>query len=70
MPDLQQTNPALISDLFAKDPLKLTREERTSMVEFYRKNRALYVQTGKGSKPSVPKKPVPEGGLSLSDLDL
>ena len=69
MTDLPPSNPSLISDLFAKDPLKLTREDRREMIEYYRRNRALWVSGGR-VKTTKEKKPVPAGGLSLDDLEL
>jgi hypothetical protein len=73
MTDLPPSNPGLIADLFAKDPLHLTREDRAEMVAYFRKNRALWVQGGKGTKPATAaakKSAPPAGGLSLDDLEL
>jgi hypothetical protein len=65
------SDPALISELFAKDPLHLTREDKTAMVEHFRKNRALWVASGQRAAPAkAPKKAPPAGGLSLEDLEL
>lgn len=44
MPDLQ--------DLFDTDPLNLTKEDRSQIIEHYRKMRQVYMAGGK-SKPKV-----------------
>lgn len=62
-------DPHLIGELFAKDPLHLTREDKTAMIEHYRRNRALWVQSGKPTGRALKKAP-PAGGISLEDLEL
>lgn len=57
-----------IAELFERDPLLLTKEDRRAMIVYYRDNRAKFIATGKS--PRAPKKPLPEGGLSLDDLEL
>lgn len=58
-----------IADLFARDPLKLTRENRKPIIEHYRANREKFIQ---GVKPAKEAKPKPTGGSqpSLADLGL
>ena len=68
MTDLPPSNPGLIADLFAKDPLSLTREDRAEMIAYFRKNRALWVQGIKA--PKATKEKPPAGGISLDDLEL
>lgn len=57
-----------IGELMATDPLKLTKESRREIITYFRDNRVKFLVAGKA--PRAAKKPVPEGGLSLDDLDL
>lgn len=58
-----------LSDLMGTDPLKLTREDRKPIIQFYRDNREKFLQGQKTEKAE--KKPaVPKGSLSLKDLNL
>jgi len=57
-----------ISDLFAKDPLSLTREDRDKIILHLRENRARYVAGVKAPK-AVAKK-APSEPLNLDDLGL
>lgn len=61
-----------LSELFARDPLKLTREERTQVITHMRANRAAYMQGQRTtSVEKASKKPAPEKGkLSLGDIEL
>lgn len=66
-----EPNPALIGELFAKDPLSLTRTDKTAMVEHFRRNRALWVASGQRAAPAkAAKKAAPVGGIKLEDLEL
>lgn len=70
--DLPEPNPVLISDLFARDPLSLTVTDRRRIIEHYRENRALWVQSGKGltTKQAAAKKQSPTGKIDLADIGL
>lgn len=61
-----------ISDLMARDPLFLTKEDRAEIIAYYRANREKFLQGNKaaGKAPKPAKTARPEGGLSLADLDL
>lgn len=63
---------SVIADLFAKDPLLLTKEDRTEIIAFYRENRDKYVAGQKQEKqPKAPKATKGAGDLSaLGDLEL
>jgi hypothetical protein len=61
-----------IAELFARDPLKLTREDRTKIIAHFRENREKYIAGVKAPKAVAEKKtkaPV-QGKLSLDDLGL
>lgn len=71
-----------ISELFARDPLKLTRPDREQIVQYYRDNRAKYF-LGTPKEPKPPKltaeerkaqkaleSPKEKIKLELGDLDL
>lgn len=62
-------DPNLIAEVFRMDALKRTREDKSMLVEHFRKNRGLWVQAGKPTG-RLPKKPAPAGGIKLEDLDL
>jgi hypothetical protein len=61
-----------ISELFARDPLSLTREDRSEIIAHFRDNRARYIagqaqaKLPKEKAPKAPKAPLP----ALDDLDL
>lgn len=63
-----------IADLFAKDPLNLTREERGQIIDYYRDNRVKFLQGMKAEKPAKApaakktKGPLPD--INLDDLEL
>jgi hypothetical protein len=63
---------SVIADLFAKDPLLLTKEDRTEIIAFYRENRDKYVAVAKQEKqPKAHKATKGAGDLSeLGDLEL
>ena len=61
-----------ISDLMARDPLLLSKEDRAEIIAYYRENRVKFLQGSKsaGKAPKPAKTAKPEGGVSLADLDL
>lgn len=61
-----------LTDLFAEDPLNLTKETRKPIIEFYRTNRVKFLAGGKVEKVPKPKSkgPLPAIDLELGDLDL
>lgn len=65
----EEINPASISDIFATDPLSLTKVDRRRIIEEFRKNRVLWIATGKGVKNAATPKVKP-GKLTLEDLGL
>lgn len=53
-----------LSELFERDPLKLTREDLTKVIQKYREDRVLYMRgEKKAAKPSSPK-------IDLDSLDI
>lgn len=73
---LSEADPASLDELFARDPLELTNDDIDAITTELRDNRALWViadDDAKNKKKSTPrgeKKAVPEGGITLDDLDL
>lgn len=65
-------NSPTISELFAADPLSLTRETRKPIIEFYRSNRVKFLSGGKTEKLPKPKSKgtLPAIDLELGDLEL
>lgn len=59
-----------ISLLFARDPLKLTREDRRPIIEYFRANREKYIATNVGTKTAPAPKQKSKGPLPDLDLDL
>lgn len=60
-----------ISDLMAKDPLNITKEDRTKIISFYRAGRQNFMNGIKAPKEAKPKEPKgPVAPLSLDDLEL
>lgn len=57
-----------ISDLFSKDPLSLTKSDRSLIIAEYREKRAKYMLGVKTPKAKTAPK-AKAGGLSLDDLD-
>ncbi len=56
-----------MADLFAKDPLNLTKEDRTEIISFYRANREKFLAGAKQEKqPKAPK--ATKGAADLSAL--
>ena len=71
--ELEAPNPGLIAELFSRDPLLLTVTDRRQMIEYFRKNRAMWVQSGKGGPQATRAKASKEsvtGKLSLDDIGL
>jgi len=62
-----------ISELFARDPLELTRENIESIIAYYRENREKFVSGVKApaaTKTRAAKPKADLAGLSLNDLGL
>lgn len=60
-----------LADLFAADPLSLTREDRKPMIEYYRSRRHIFLSGGKAPKePKVTKSKGPLPDIDLGDLQL
>ncbi len=60
-----------IADLFAADPLSLTKEDRAKIIAHQRANRAAYVAVGKVPKAAAePKVKGPKLALDLGMLKL
>ncbi len=59
-----------ISLLFARDPLKLTKEDRGPMIEYFRANREKYLAGEKQAKVTPAPKQKSKGPLPDLDLDL
>lgn len=57
-----------ITELFQKDPLSLTREDRTKIVDHYRTTRAQYLAAGKVTK-TAKSKPVKQS-VDLGNIEL
>lgn len=61
-----------LSDLFARDPLLLTKEDRAQMIEHFRANRAQFMAGQRTTSVTKASKPKSTGtkvtGLSLDDL--
>lgn len=61
------------AELFAKDPLSLTKSDITEIISYYRANREKFIASGQsgvrgGTKPVT--KPVKSKSGPLPDLDL
>lgn len=61
-----------LAELFATDPLSLTKVTRRPIIEFYRANRVKFLAGGKVEKVPKPKSkgPLPDINLDLGDLEL
>lgn len=61
-----------LSELFARDPLQLTKSDRAQIIAHMRANRAAFMQGQRTtSVEKASKKPAPpKGKLSLGDLDM
>ena len=55
-----------IQELFARDPLKLTKDDRSKIIAYFRENRAKFLAGAKLPKEPKVKGPAPQ--LSLEDL--
>jgi len=73
---LSEADPASLDELFARDPLELTNDDLESIASELRDHRGLWgiadeeAKNKKKGTPRGPSKAVPEGGISLDDLDL
>lgn len=60
-----------LSELFARDPLKLTKTERGEIIAHMRANRATFMAGQRTTSVAKASKTKPEKGqLQLGDLDL
>ena len=65
-----------LSELFARDPLELTREDRRSIIEYYRQNRDKYIKKEPVAKLSLEEKKAakllegPKKKVDISSLEL
>lgn len=57
-----------ISDLFARDPLSLTKDDRAKIIAHYRASRAQWNATGKSPRKKVEKANSPIEKLTLDDV--
>lgn len=73
---LSEADPSSLDELFARDPLDLTKDDLDSIASELRDHRGLWIvadEQAKDKKTSTPRgksTPVPEGGINLDDLDL
>lgn len=67
---MSESDQSSLADLFAADPLSLTKEDRKPIIEFYRSRRHLFLAGGKPNKPVKEPKPSSKGPLPEVDLDL
>lgn len=67
-PDQPELRP--LAELFAADPLSLTKEDRRPIIEYYRDRRHLFLSGGKPPKEAKTPKPSSKGPLPDIDLDL
>lgn len=73
---LSEADPESLDELFARDPLGLTNNDLDAIASELRDHRSLWIvadEDAKNKKKSTPRgesKPVPDGGISLDDLDL
>jgi hypothetical protein len=66
----EQPDQSSLAELFATDPLSLTKEDRRPIIEFYISRRHLFLSGGKPNKPVKEPKPSSKGPLPNIDLDL
>lgn len=62
-----------LEELFAADPLSLTKTDRRPIIEYYRSRRVTFLSGGKMTKAKEPKPksgPLPAIDLDLGDLEL
>lgn len=60
-----------LAELFAADPLGLTKEDRKPIIEYYRSRRHIFLSGGKAPKePKVTKTKGPLPDIDLGDLEL
>lgn len=59
-----------ISDLFAKDPLLLTREDRSKIIEQFRANRTAYLSGEKVTKAKAKAAPKGKPTINLDEIEL
>lgn len=59
-----------LSELFARDPLSLTKEDRKVIIDYYRSARASFAAGIKAPKAEKPKKEKVNLDINLDELDL
>lgn len=69
---MSEASETSLGELFATDPLQLTRETRAPIIEYYRSRRTVFLSGGKPARePKIikPKSgPLPDIDLDLGDL--
>jgi hypothetical protein len=60
----------LISELFARDPLKLTKEDRRAIIAKFREDRAKFVANGMKKPTKAQEKAAASAKAPSLDLDL
>lgn len=68
---LDQADPNAINELIARDPLELSDQDIDTIADFLRARRKEFMleEAKKANRPKT-KKPIPQGGLSLGDLNI
>lgn len=71
-PTLSEADPKSLEELFSRDPLQLTREDRDAIVAEMRKKRVSWEadEKAKASKPKKQKVVAPTGPINLTLDDL
>lgn len=73
---LEEVDPAILDELFARDPMNLTNDDVDMITDKLRTERAVWCKSDEDAKakkkrtPRGIKRAVPESGLSIDDLDL
>lgn len=71
---LEEVDPAILDELFARDPMNLTNDDVDMITDKLRGERAVWCKSDENAKakkertPRGIKRAVPEGGLSIDDL--
>lgn len=58
-----------IAELFARDPLSLSKDDRRQIIQFYRERRAEFNLTGASVKKAPKEKAPPGDKIKTLDLD-
>lgn len=70
---MSENNQSDISLLFARDPLSLTKQDRSVMIAYFRENREKYIASAtRAVAPKEPKSKIkgPIPNIDLGDLEL